>query len=903
MSSAPSAQRWPKLVKWLFASFNLVFIVLAFVGLLPGQLGPLWRDALGGRAPWSMLGFVLLLLVVPPLCLVLGLRQLRADPDRLLRLFYGVEVPLLVMAGLRLFVLHELTPAHGQILVALATGALAYLYDLRRELSAAEPARLPLWLQLAAQSLGFLVAVYLLVIYTPPAAVTLFGFLSQQLERGWLSLLMLLFLALPFWLAGALLFVVAPVMQVRLYARSLRQLYRAAQQSLGPRRAAWLPVSVALLNLALFVALNRQPQNPMHVRLHSPLQSNEERQALLRESDALRRGFLNAYLADERYLGLSVPMSLLADELPNASLRMRARGAVYRLYGAIARPFLFDNQLLLGPRQEASAGYARFFDAPIEMAERPAILAARSARLFADEREKNYRADSEQKVWRSRQAVSSERHGDWAEVELHEVYESQSGAGEEILIYFSLPESAVITGLWTANSDERQSATPFLVAARFSQLERRGRRSPQHVLEQIGPRQYRLRATIEVEAQAWQRGQGKARPCHLWLRYRILGDGLGFSLPQRLSERNVYDTAATQRVIDGRVLGASEPLPTQLLGATPAIAHQAVIDGVQVHAQPVAAAPEPPLHQRRLAVIIDRSLSMQRVRSEAEGALRALRGLAPDNDLDFYLSSAPLRGEPPARIDDPALLPESATLFFGGDRLYSMLEQFQALRGDTRYDGVLLLTDGESLDATRDPELVAPSLPPLWLVHLGGQLGAGYSDAVQQAIWRSGGGVTTTLASALASIERAGSGAVGQLVDGYLWTFSPAEPGSPPSQEAFAALAAARLIAWRGQARPGQPLSSPSEQHRLAVEYGLATPQSALLRPARQPPRIEVPAPAIDRFALDVPSGDDTLPGSYEVSGSPEPAVWLLLAAALLYLVYEHRRSRAGDRSRPRALS
>jgi hypothetical protein len=56
-----------------------VFIGLAFVGLLPGQLMPLWRDALGGRAPWSMLGFVLLLSVVPPLCLLLGgQRQSRA---------------------------------------------------------------------------------------------------------------------------------------------------------------------------------------------------------------------------------------------------------------------------------------------------------------------------------------------------------------------------------------------------------------------------------------------------------------------------------------------------------------------------------------------------------------------------------------------------------------------------------------------------------------------------------------------------------------------------------------------------------------------------------------------------------------------------------------------------------
>lgn len=45
-----------------------------------------------------------------------------------------------------------------------------------------------------------------------------------------------------------------------------------------------------------------------------------------------------------------------------------------------------------------------------------------------------YRAEREQKIWRVLIALHSEQHGDWAVIEIHAVYESQTGAGEEIPI-------------------------------------------------------------------------------------------------------------------------------------------------------------------------------------------------------------------------------------------------------------------------------------------------------------------------------------------------------------------------------------------------------------------------------------------------------------------------------------
>ena len=45
-------------------------------------------------------------------------------------------------------------------------------------------------------------------------------------------------------------------------------------------------------------------------------------------------------------------------------------------------------------------------------------------------------------------------------------------------------------------------------------------------------------------------------PRHLWLRYRVLSDGVGFPLPERLLELNVHDTPSTKKVMEG---SASSP--------------------------------------------------------------------------------------------------------------------------------------------------------------------------------------------------------------------------------------------------------------------------------------------------------------------------------------------------------
>ena len=171
-----------------------------------------------------------------------------------------------------------------------------------------------------------------------------------------------------------------------------------------------------------------------------------------------------------------------------------------------------------------------------------------------------------------------EAHGDLAEIELHEVYENRTGDPQEILYYFSLPETAAVTGLWLGETDDRGAAFAFTIsprgaAQRVYRAEVQRRRDPA-LLEQVGPRQYRLRAfPIPASTVDNAGGRGRSRPeivpgraMHLWMRYRALADGDAFPLPHLLEERNAYRDRATRRTLDGRPisLDAATWLPASI---------------------------------------------------------------------------------------------------------------------------------------------------------------------------------------------------------------------------------------------------------------------------------------------------------------------------------------------------
>ncbi|NJL20302.1 MAG: TIGR02921 family PEP-CTERM protein [Leptolyngbyaceae cyanobacterium SM1_3_5] len=271
----------------------------------------------------------------------------------------------------------------------------------------------------------------------------------------------------------------------------------------------------------------------------------------------IRRGLLNAYLAAYRYPYIEDQWMQLMYE-SEFGLSPETTAAIQQAYDFVMSPFTYR-----GTRSDidkAAGLYGQFFDTPILRGESQAIKRAIQSTFDRNQAKAGLLDVDERRVWLADQQVTVTPHGDWADVEIYETYDNQTIEQQEILYFFSLPESAVITGIWLGESSDRRRAFPYTIAPRGAAQqvynEEVERRIDPALLEQTGPRQYRLRAFPIPPI-----GQGEM---HLWFTYKVLQQAGNWPLPQLAERRNLYWTRQTQRQINGKSASSKDWLPASI---------------------------------------------------------------------------------------------------------------------------------------------------------------------------------------------------------------------------------------------------------------------------------------------------------------------------------------------------
>ncbi|HJS29297.1 MAG TPA: TIGR02921 family PEP-CTERM protein, partial [Anaerolineales bacterium] len=576
--------------------------------------------------------------------------------------------------------------------------------------------------------------------------------------------------------------------------------------------------------------------------------------------------------------------------------------------------------------QEAAELYQQFFDQPIADGERDEIVQAVRATWSINQAEAAWQAVDDREIRMVEQALTIDEHGDWADVELYEVYQNQTGENQEVIYYFNLPESAVLTGVWLGDSPDRGERFEFQVAPRgAAQAVYRNevrRNVDPALLEQIGPRQYRLRVfpVLPLELNFDDDGMTSSieagPPLHMWLTYQTMADDASWPLPGLALKRNVYWDDDTVRTLNGQPMELDEdtwlPESAAATGQTDPLTHRVDLPGGQtVLAVPASQAEQPALPAGlRLAVVLDRSRSMTARAQDVADALSGLREAAgPDAAIDIYLTASPFRGEEPSRMPLSEFDPQEV-LYFGGQNAAELLAQFESLREGESYDAVLVFTDGSGYELG-DSGLQTPvPTAPVWMIHLGSDIPLGYDDGTLEAIQASGGGVTGDLEQALArlavSLQNGGAledGAIlPDVVDGYVWTVLPtglaeAQSGFLANDGAFEAIAARRLVLaeTRRQRENLGDVQSLDQLHQLAVESGIVTPYSSMivLVTQDQEDRLDKESAGEDRFEREFEALTDTTPvPPTPLAGVPEPHEWLLLGLAVAFLLWYASRGR-----------
>lgn len=673
--------------------------------------------------------------------------------------------------------------------------------------------------------------------------------------------------------------------------------------------------------MVLFFAFQQQPQIQAFKTLENPASTDRERQELLAKSDSIRQGLLNAYLLSYRYLSTHQDNNhIRAMYRELLGIEESAAQVLQNWYNGLMSPFLYQ-----GSREDiekAATLYQQFFDTPIQKGEAKTILHAVQSTFNQEEAKAGLLNINEQRVLLTQQEITVTERGDWADVELYEVYENQTPRNEEVFYYFSLPESAVLTGVWLNETADRSDRYVFQISPRGAAQQVYNAQVQRNIdpalLEQVGPRQYRLRVfPIPARLTSFDNPNRQEQPKqHLWLTYKVMQTPQGWAMPQLAEKRNVFWNRTTQRQYNGepvKRLGDAwmpEFLPaTNLSSGT---AHKLTFPGdYQISAQPLRESDYILPQGKRIAVIVDRSYSMRSHGKEVTETLNWLKrnGFADNrlenNDADLYLTASP--GAMPVRLDNIGELNPAQITYYGSLNYREILQQFQELQGDTSYDAVALISDRGSYELAKDsPDLLTLS-SPLWMVHLGG-LPRAYDDGTLQAIQGSGGGVSTELEEVLqriATTAKLGPSTV-SVVDGYRWFGEkPAKASlstlpqklasaTVPDKAGLEPLGARQLILALSKQMDATSIADLDAIHAIAKHYEIVSPYSSaiVLVNEEQKRQLKEAESSSDRFEREIEDGTEELQQPEDLMSVPvpEPHQWVGMIAATGLLIFAKRK-------------
>ncbi|MGB3401485.1 MAG: TIGR02921 family PEP-CTERM protein [Microcoleaceae cyanobacterium] len=908
----------------IFWFWNFTFLFAVYIGLLPLIGVFLIQDTLSGLVPLDFFLTFIGLIAIPTVSTIIGIRWFRRQPRQLLRLFYGVEAPLFLLCLVRLFLIREMTSAS---LFALTTGFLciaAFFGDIiieRQNLTASEP---PQYhhvihdLRVIISPLMFLTGLYvgtlLLFFAIPLAGNIIIGFFQFH----WLRELSWIFngsLENIFWSIVGIslltfsvtLFLFMPSALASLYIHSSWQTFKQSTTQFSRKRVLQVGVATVTAWVILLVSVQQQPQAKAFQLLEKNGITSNERQELLDQSDLIQKGLVNAYLSSYRYLSPANKSNQIKSLYRSTfGLPKGINQFLQDRFNNLISPFLYQ-----GSRSDADKAeklYAEFFDVPIQKGEQKAILHAIQSTADRDQAKAGLLNIGQEKVWLRSQEINITEHGDFADVELYEIYDNKTTDVEEILYYFSLPESAVITGIWLGDTGNLESRFPFQVSPRgaaqkvYTSQVRRVNPVDPALLEQVGPRQYRLRAfPVPPPLTPWEKRQEIQRPTemHLWLTYQVMRQDKSWLLPQLTEKRNIFWTKQTKRVYNGKTvkgdnknwLPASLPATKTEAKTTHTVSFN---QGNRIIAQPLINQKPILPSGKRFAVILDTSRSMAAQRQSVIDTFEWLKkqGFADseinNNDADLYLSAT---GDAlPQRIDQISEFQPKNITFYGTLQPEEMLQQFQQLKADTTYDGIFILTDEGSYELAKDlPDIPTPA-SPLWMVHFG-KTSPAYEDGLLTAIQKSQGGVANSMAEVLQRMglqNQLGETAI-NVVDGYVW-LSQNTTETAISNDELMPIAARQWVQKLSREMDLQQLDQLDAIHAIAKTNKIVTPYSSMIVLVNDEQRqaLKEAEAAADRFDRTVENGkeDLTQPNNPLNASVPEPGLVIgLIGIGFLLLI------------------
>lgn len=592
----------------LFWGFNipLAFTVLNFVSISGWRL--LQEDfrlsqlkMITEVIPLDILATLFLFFAMPIISVIVAVvTKSYRKPSTLLRVLFGVELPIMAFTLGRLFFLKTLSPVNIIFLGTAAISIFGYCLYLFRKPFHSKIAHLIHVLTHQAAVVVGLYASLLMFFFLPIVAVWMIEAISSFFKYQLLENFSFRYLNL--WqiitgLVGTVSFgglfvalVSSPFIGLFLYWRAAQRLSQGLRLKTSvhfPLITRWLFSLFYLLTTIFLAYQGSLIWFYQEMDSYKAATTFEERSstatAILPRQKFVQNRLVYIYLSHYRYLTdreMTILQQLYQDQL---KLEAPAAAQLQHWFTVVAYPFVYNGQFEQDVKS-ADKYYQDIFDEPIQLAqsEKVSSILATSFQFSGDQLKSSILDREDRDVYLVNKTITAQPDAtrQFATITIEEEYENQTVSEQEVLYFFSLPQDSVITDLKlgadlelerdqlqtlssvpvTQSPSSKDTSNPSASPAQNDQgvVAAKGaanqtfeaqylRRLDPALLEQVGPVQYKLRIyPIPVKEEymtEWQREQLASPVKNLKVRYSYVTalNSRGEAVLPNVSEtRNIY---------------------------------------------------------------------------------------------------------------------------------------------------------------------------------------------------------------------------------------------------------------------------------------------------------------------------------------------------------------------------
>lgn len=533
------------LFKFVFWGYNILFICYLILFLL-GMLSPDFRKSvLEGIKNLGIFKDIIILLTVstPVITMYLAAKKSVFKRARnLSKLFFFFEIPVVIFSILGLSILPELTPAMWLFIMFLYLIPVFLLFK-SLEINMESPKRLLVTYFFHQSALIALLYITVLISFFTP--LLWFSFLKSLVGSFFndivighsfnpLSLFYLLpelLIALPI-LAIIGGFSALPYLASYIFAKLYLDLWKKVVIAFGRSSTDKFSLGFALAFVLLIIALSFQPNiNPYADKLKelSTASSYEAKEIVAREliphEKSIKQAISDMVNYRNRYLFSKNDDFLTSSYEWTFNMDKQTAQFIQNMFSSFAYPFVYQGPTDMN--QEIINNYQYLFgESPYDSSD-TGYKTTQSQRA------------GEVKVEKRNISADTDYNGLVATISVEEEYSTLSWSAQEVIYEFSLPSDAVITDLKLGPNLEFPGVIAPKGAARQTYESEIVKRRDPALLEQTGPRQYRLRV-YPIPGKNENTLNGKNQK--VMFKYIVSAGKDGYALPVYFRKQNTDET-------------------------------------------------------------------------------------------------------------------------------------------------------------------------------------------------------------------------------------------------------------------------------------------------------------------------------------------------------------------------